>query len=188
MENQNIKTVREIFRHWYLPLMLGIIFVFIGVLVFITPVNAYMALTMIFSITFVITGAIEITSSVLHRRDMNNWGWSLTTGILDLIVGLILVSHPLVSSMVLGLFVGFVILFRSFTAITWSIELRKYKVPYWGVLLGIGILGAIFSIILIWNPAFAGMTLVFLTGFAFVAVGIFQIYLSFVLAKIKNRI
>lgn len=61
----------------------------------------------------------------------------------------------------------------------WSLELRKHGASDWGVLLLVGILGLILTFILLWNPAFAGMTVVFYTALAFIMVGIFQIYLSF---------
>jgi uncharacterized membrane protein HdeD (DUF308 family) len=71
-------------------------------------------------------------------------------------------------------------------AIGWAIELKKYKTLNWGMSLTAGILGVLFSLILLWNPVFAGLTLVFYTGFAFVMVGIFQIYRSLSLRSLKK--
>lgn len=72
--------------------------------------------------------------------------------------------------------------------IAWSIELKKFKISDFGWLLFLSILGVIFSFVLLWNPIFAGLTVAVFTGIALIAVGIFQIYLSFALKKIRSEI
>jgi uncharacterized membrane protein HdeD (DUF308 family) len=186
MQNVFAETVKDTIKHWYLILLLGIIFIVAGIWVFITPAAAYFTLCVFFSVTFLITGVIEIYFSILYRKALDSWGWSLVFGILDFLVGVILISQPQISIAVLPLFVGFVVLFRSIMAIGWAIELKKYKTLNWGMSLTAGILGVLFSLILLWNPVFAGLTLVFYTGFAFVMVGIFQIYRSLSLRSLKK--
>jgi len=61
------------------------------------------------------------------------------------------------------------------------------KVPDWGWLLFIGITGVISAFIMIWNPVFAGLTIVAYTAVAFLSIGIFQIYLSFRLKKLNKE-
>ena len=82
--------------------------------------------------------------------------------------------------------VGFVVLYRSIMAISISLELRDYHIMDWGYLFGLGILGALFSFILLFNPGFAGLSLVVWTGLALVIVGIFNIYFSFKLKKLHD--
>ena len=67
-----------------------------------------------------------------------------------------------------------------------SIDLKSFGVNEWGWLLALGILGMLFSFILLWNPAFAGMTIVIWTSFAFIAIGIFRIFLSFKLKGLND--
>jgi uncharacterized membrane protein HdeD (DUF308 family) len=71
-------------------------------------------------------------------------------------------------------------------AISFSIELSSYGVKQWGWLLLMGIIGLIFSYILIWNPVFAGLTLVYWTGLALITLGIFSIYFSIQLNKLRK--
>jgi phosphotransferase system glucose/maltose/N-acetylglucosamine-specific IIC component len=49
----------------------------------------------------------------------------------------------------------------------------------------IGVLGLILAFILVWNPLFAGMTIMFWIGIAIFAAGIFSIYLAFKLKKLN---
>jgi uncharacterized membrane protein HdeD (DUF308 family) len=117
---------------------------------------------------------------------MEGWGWDLSLGILSLLVGILMLIHPEISMVTLPFFVGFVLLFRSIMAIGVSLELRNYYILDWGYLLAIGIIGTMFSLILLWNPAFAGLSLVMWTALAFIALGAFSIYLSLKLKKLHD--
>jgi uncharacterized membrane protein HdeD (DUF308 family) len=188
MATELLKEVRNAVRYWYLPLILGIILIITGIWVFLTPLASYVTLAILFAFTFLFVGILQIIYAVSNRKETENWGWSLAGGIIDLIIGILLVSRPALPIAILPFFVGFGILFRSIMAIGWAIELKKQRVLDWGNLLAIGILGLIFSFIIIWNPVFGGLTIVFYTAAAFLVIGIFEVYLAFRLSKLKKRL
>lgn len=188
MLNEAIKSIRDTIKHWYLPLILGIVFIAVGILALITPEATYLSLAIFFSVSFFVVGMLEIIFSISHREQLDGWGWSLASGILSFIIGLLLIIHPHVSVITLPLFVGFLVLYRSIMAIAWSIELKNYKVPNWGWLLFTGILGVIISFFLLWNPYIAGLTAAVFTGISLVIVGIFHVHFSIELKKINNTI
>ena len=140
MYKETFKLIKDTIKHWYLLLVLGIIFIIVGMLAIITPVAAYLSLAILFSVTFFVTGVLEIIFSIIYKKQFDSWGWTLASGILDFIIGLILILNPQISIITLPLFVGFVVLYRSMMAIAWSIELKKYSVSNWGWLLFTGIL------------------------------------------------
>jgi uncharacterized membrane protein HdeD (DUF308 family) len=186
MYNETFKSIKDTIKHWYLPLILGILFIIVGVWAIVTPVSTYLSLAILFSVTFFVAGFLEIIYSISYRKQLDGWGWSLASGILSLIIGVLLIIYPQVSIITLPLFVGFVVLFHSSMAIAWSIELKKYKVSNWGWLLFAGILGVIFSFILLMNPLIAGLTVAVFTGISFITIGIFHIHFSIELKKLKN--
>lgn len=188
MYNDTFKSVKDTIKHWYLPLILGIIFLFVGIWAIITPAATYLSLAILFSVTFFVAGILEIVYSISFRKQLDGWCWSLASGILNFIIGLLLILNPQISIITLPLFVGFVVLYRSIMGIAWSIELKKYKVSNWGWLLFTGIVGVIFSFILLWNPFFAGFTVAVFTGIALITIGIFHIHFSIELKKLKNTI
>jgi len=179
--------IRGIARNWYLELIRGILFVAAGVWVFMTPASSYVALALFFAITFLITGILEISYVLSNRKHLEGWGWTLVGGIVQTLIGLLLVSHPLLTMAVLPFYVGFALLFRSSMAIGLAIELGRIHVPDWGVLLFMGLLGMISSFIMLWNPALGGLTIVAYTALAFLSVGIFNMYLSFQLKKLNKE-
>ena len=186
METEIINSVKNYSKHWYLSLILGILFIGAGIWVFMTPVSSYLALSILFSVTIFISGISEIIYSISNRKEMDNWGWVLTGGIIDLLFGLWLMSSPLLSIAVLPFVVGFMLMFRSMVAIGFAFDLKDFANSGWGWLLALSILGLLFSFVLLWNPAFAGLSLVICTGCAFITLGIYRIILSFKLKHLHN--
>ncbi len=173
-------------RYWYLILILGMVMVATGLWVFATPLTAYVTLALLFAATFFITGLLEIIYAISNRRVNDNWGWSLTGGIIDLVIGILLLSNPGMTMLFLAFYVGFGILFRSVMVIGGAISLKKFDWKYWWVYLIFGISGIVFSLFMILYPMIGGITLVFYTGMAFILIGAANIFLAFKLRKIKK--
>jgi uncharacterized membrane protein HdeD (DUF308 family) len=186
MQNSPFKTIRNDVKHWYLLLIVGLLYMCVGIWVFVTPLSSYVALSILFSVSFLVSGISDIVFSVSNRKELDSWGWKLAFGILSTIAGLILFSQPLISITALPLYVGFMALFYSIMAISFSIELRSYGIKNWASVLFIGILGIIFSCIILWDPLFAGLTLVYWTGLAFITVGVYRIIFSIQLNKLRK--
>ncbi|MCX2744152.1 DUF308 domain-containing protein [Mangrovivirga sp. M17] len=179
------KTLQSSVKHWYLHLIIGMALLILGFMIISRPLEAYVTLAIYFSILFLFNGVLEIFYSITNKDTIDSWGWSLVMGILDFIVGLILVSNLAISLTVLAFVVGFGVLFRSLMAISWSLELKKYENSGWGWIMAFAILGLLFSFMLLWNPGIAQMTVVFWTAFAMFSIGIFEITFSFRLKKLK---
>ncbi len=187
MPNYFMKSVTRAVRYWYIPLLIGLAFVAIGIWVFATPLESYFTLAFLFSLSFLISGVLEIIFSLSNRNEMDNWGWTLLFGIIGVLAGILLLANPEISALTLSLYVAVVILTRSVLLISFSVDMKNYGVPDWGLLMALGILGTLFAFILLWNPLFAGLSLVYWTALAFVAIGISGIYLSLRLKKLHDN-
>lgn len=188
MANSILKDIRDSVKHWYLPVIIGIILLLTGIWTFRSPAESYLALAMIFSISFIFSGLLEIFFAISNRDTLRNWGWTLVFGIATLVVGLILVRNPLISLATLPFYVGFMILFRSVGAIGYSMDLKEHGELEWGTFMVLGVLGIIFSSIMLWNPVFGGLNIVIWTGIIFVTSGIFNIYLGFRMKRINKNV
>lgn len=172
-------------RLWFLPLITGILFIIVGIWIFKTPMESYLTLSIFFAVTFLISGLFEIIHA-LSNTHLRNWGWSLAGGLIDLLFGIIMISSPLLSATVLALYVGFIILFRSFMSIGFALNLRELQSKSWASPLIFGIIGVIFAIIMIVNPAFGGLSIIIYTALAFILIGIVQISFAFMIRKLKR--
>ncbi|MEM1002119.1 MAG: HdeD family acid-resistance protein [Bacteroidota bacterium] len=186
MKNQFFKMVRNSIKYWYVPLIVGLLFTAVGIWVFATPLESYLTLSVLFSITFLVAGLSETFFAYSNRKEIDSWGWMLFSGILNILLGSILISNPNISMIILSFYIGFLILFRSIQSIAIAYDLRNYGILDWGNLAIIGVLGVIFSCILIWNPVFAGLTLIFWTGTALILAGAATVYLAFKLRKLGD--
>lgn len=181
-----LKSFRNSVKHWYIPLILGILFIGCGVYVFSSPIETYLALSVLFSVSFIISGISDIFFAINNSRFLNGWGLYLVTGLLSLIMGIYLVSYPHLSMGILPFIVGFTVMFRSFQLLGISLELKDTHVPSWGILTFFSIIGIILSFILLANPIFSGFSLVVSTGLSFISVGIASVILAFDLKKLKD--
>ncbi|MCK8521809.1 DUF308 domain-containing protein [Aquimarina sp. D1M17] len=183
MNNQSTSSAKESIKYWYLPLIVGIFLIGGGIKAFISPDKAFLALNNLLSYAFLVIGVIEILFAFSNKNKIDNWGWVLVLGIITTLIGILLLSHPEVSLISLALYVGFILLFRSFGAMAMAIDLRSYGEKNWVVLMIISVLGIIFSFILIWNPKFVGMTFVFWIGLSLISTGFFSVLAAF---RMKN--
>ena len=186
MENLFLKQIHSTLKYWYIPLLVGLFFVIVSIITFTSPQTSLLALALLFSLSFLFGGISEIIFSFANRKQLHNWGWALVFGIITTLVGFLLFTNPALSITTIALYVGFIILFRSISAISFAIDIKRYGSKNWGTLLFSGIVGAIFSFILIWNPLFAGMSVVILVALSFLFGGIFNIILSLQLRKLHG--
>ena len=186
MQSLFLNSIKNSIKHWYIPLLVGILFIVVSIVAFTSPVTSLLTLSVLFALSFLFGGLSEIIFSIVNRNQLDNWGWSLAFGILTFIIGISLVSHPALSITVLAFYVGFLLLFRSIASIGFAMDVKKYGSKNWIGLLIFGILGAIVSFFLIWNPVFAGMSVVILVALSFLFAGIFSILLAFQLRKLHK--
>lgn len=179
-----LKKVKNSVKHWYIPLIIGLIFIALGIWTFMSPAESFLSLTILFIWAFIVGGIFEIFFAVTNKEELDHWGWELASGILTLAIGIIMALNPAISLVTLPFYVGFVIMFRSIMAISSSIELKKYGVLDWGNLMAMGILGLILSFILLWNPMLAGLSIVVWTGMALIIIGGYAIYFATKLKKL----
>lgn len=186
MKSFFLKSIQDTIKYWYIPLIVGLFFVIVSIVAFTSPQSSLLALSILFALSFLFGGLSEIVFSIVNRNRMQNWGWSLAFGIITLVVGISLTVHPALSLNVLAFYIGFLFLFRSVAAFSFALDVKRYGSKNWGGLLALGIIGAIFSFILILNPVFAGMSIVVLVSLSFLFTGLFSIYLSFQLRKLHK--
>ncbi len=181
------KTITNAIKYWYIPLIVGIIFAAIGIYTLFSPLETYLTLSVLFSFSFLFSGLSEIVFSISNQKEIDNWGWTLIFGIVTTLFGVLLLVNPQISITTLPFYIGVVALFRSITGIAYALDLKKYGMSEWGGLMFVAIIGLLLSFILIWNPVFAGLTIVAWTGVVLISAGIFSIYLSIKLKKLNIK-
>jgi uncharacterized membrane protein HdeD (DUF308 family) len=178
-------TISSTLKHWYLPLIVGILFIVFGAYIFTVPLEAYVTLSILFSLSFFFSGITEIFFAVTNKDSIEGWGWYLVGGILTSLFGTYLIIYPGISMATLPFIVGFAFLFRSSQGLGFAFDLKKGGLP-WGGLAFISVLGILFSFLLLANPVIASASIVVMTALSIITVGSYSILLALTLKKVKD--
>ena len=181
-----ITEIRQVVRYWWIFIVLGSVLIVLGLSVMNHPLATYAGLSVIFATIFIVNGLLEIAFGVGNYRSVHGWGWHLAGGILDLMIGALLVVNPVITAVALPYFVGFWLMFRSIAVIGRCFDLPVMW-PEKGWLMLLGVAGVIFSFMILWNPALGIFTLVVWTAFAFISIGLFYIFFGLHLKKFGGR-
>ena len=151
---------------WWLVLLEGIAAAIIGIFLLTAPGITLFALVQITGFFWLIGGIFRIVSIFV---DSSSWGWKLLGGVIGILAGLVVLQHPLWSTLLLpavyvvilgiqGIILGGVSLVMAFRGGGWGT----------GIL---GVLSIVLGVVLLLNPLFIGIAVLpFVLG-AFALVG-----------------
>ena len=103
--------------------VLGIV---IGVWLLAQPVAGALSLTFLLVVFFLIEGAVSIMFALEHKRELSGrWGWMLTSGIVDLVLGaMILGGYPSTAAWAIGVLVGINMVFGGVALLMMALHAR----------------------------------------------------------------
>jgi uncharacterized membrane protein HdeD (DUF308 family) len=175
MENQNVKN-------WYLPLIKGIIMIVLALMIFNSPEESLLAWVVYIGIGFILSGIVFMIQGFSARGTLDNWGWRVFEGVVDILVGFVLIANPAITAAILPFIIG---LWGAFYGIMLFIDAFAEKGGR-GIKLISGIVIFLFSLIVIFNPLFAGMTIAIWFGIILFCAGLYNVFFSFALKRAKS--
>ncbi|HWA34826.1 MAG TPA: DUF308 domain-containing protein [Cyclobacteriaceae bacterium] len=178
-------AISNALKHWYLPLLVGIMFILFGAYIFTVPIEAYVTLSVLFSVAFFFSGVSEIVFAFTNKEALQGWGWYLVSGIITFLIGTYLVMDPAISMATLPFLVAFGMMFRSAHSLGVSLDLKKLGLN-WGNLAFSSVLGILISFFLLANPVFAQLSIVTMTALSIIIVGVCGVTLAMILKNMKD--
>ena len=172
-------AVKNNIRNWWVFLLRGILFIALGIYMFMAPVASYITLSFFFGVIVLLAGVAELLYAYTNRHH-KGWGWRLFSGIIDLVLGIILVSNLAVSMSVLPFVMAAWFFFRGFSLFSFAAVVSGS----WWLNLG-GVLSVLFALLILFHPAIGAITIVLWTAFAFFITGIFNVLLAFRLKRLQ---
>ena len=165
-------------RHWWIFLLRGLLFIATGIYMICSPASSYVALGFFFGLIIFLAGIAELMHSV-RKHDTGNREWPLALGIIDILLGLVLMAHVAAGITILRIVVGIWFVFRGMSLFSFS----RLTGRSWVLILG-GLLTVLFGLLVIFNPVFGAMTIILWTAIAFIITGVFNVMLAFMLRKV----
>lgn len=158
---------------WHL--IAGLAMVIIGFFIWFNPALSLIALSLYLGTVLVVIGAGYISASL----DVDI-GWFTFVGVLDILIGIILVTNIGLTAASLPLILGIWCLAVGAAQLVSSYKFGRQNLP-WGWSLALGILGLVFGFLILEYPVLGTVTISTLMGLYFVFYGLFEIgeYLYF---------
>ncbi len=175
-------------RFWWLPMIVGLISLGLGIWTLTRPVQSMMFLAYIFSIGFIVAGIFNLIFAVSVSKSYSGWGWSLAVGLLDLIAGIWLFALPPQQMLTTFVFiVGIWILVVAINELCQSFMLIRVS-PWW-ILWMILLLIAVVVIagVFLMNPIESGVIVWLWLGLSLTLFGIYRISFAAHLKSLGNR-
>lgn len=174
-------------KFWWLFMIVGILFMPLGLWIIFSPVIGYEVVSMLLGWALIGYGVVQLLISSDARQHKHSWGWWLAGGIIDILLGFVLLGNIVLSELLLPIIFAFVFLFKGANNIVSSISMRKIFGGWWMYLIN-GILMIIISMVFFYMPYMSTYAVLFLVALSFMYWGISIITFSMDLRPTKERL
>ena len=111
-----------------IQLLVGILYVVLGMAITDAPVVSVMALTMLAASLFIVAGIFRITAALILK--FPQWGWTLLNGVITTLLGVIIFRHfPEAGLWLVGTLIGIDLMFNGVSWIMLSLSIRSLPNP-----------------------------------------------------------
>ena len=158
-----LENSKRAIRYWWLLLLVGVILIVAGISVFLYPVQSYLGLSVLFGWLMLVSGVLEAVLASSNRHFVTGRGWMLVGGIIEIILGIILIFNVSLSAVALPIILGFWLLLRGFGTIGLGGDMTAVGVPGAGWTVFTGILLLLCSLWILLQPliVWVGISLLF---------------------------
>lgn len=160
-------------------MIVGIALFVVGILIFVYPTQSYLGMSMLFGWLMLVSGILEVVLSTANKHFVTGRGWMLAGGIIEIILGLILIFNVALSAATLPIFLGFWLMLRGFSAIGLGGDMSTLEVPGAGWSVFTGILLLLCALWILFQPLVIGTTAVIIwVGISLLFAGVAAFSLS----------
>jgi uncharacterized membrane protein HdeD (DUF308 family) len=173
-------------KNWWLLTIVGLAITLLGFWVYKNPIENYIALSILFSVVIFISGILEIIFAITNSKIIKGWGWMLTSGIFDLIIGIILVTKEDITMAILPIIFGIWLIFRGISQVSRGILIKQAHLKNWGWPIIGGFLVIAFGFMVIYSPQFGAASIIIWTALSLILLGLLTILFSVIIKKLNT--
>lgn len=163
---------------WHL--LAGILMLLVGAYVWFNPVVSLVALSLYLGAALIVIGAGYIGSSLSVES-----GWYMFVGLLDILIGIILVANIGVTAATLPVIFALWCMAVGAAQLVSAYHLGRSDMP-WGWSLSLGVLGLVFGFLILRYPGIGAVTISTLLGLYIVLYGLLEISEFIYFRRVKN--
>lgn len=158
------EQLRAFARVWWLPMCVGLLSIVAGVIVLIKPGNSLKAIAVIVGIFIALDGVVALIAAL--RRTTESRGLTAFMGVFGLVVGVLLIRHPVQGVTAVALLVGIWLIAIGAIRFVQSFE-EEHKV--WRLL--VAVIEIVAGIVIVSTPGIGLAALAIIIGISLIANG-----------------
>jgi uncharacterized membrane protein HdeD (DUF308 family) len=165
-------------------LLRGLIWLALGILIFVRPLESVAALALVIAIWALVSGISQIVQSVEMRSAVAHWWLLLISGIISVAFGIAALRYyPVLSLTFAVIWTAYWFLLTGVVSLSVSFQERKIGMPWgWTAFFGVvGVLAGVYA--LFFPPGTLAVIMGLLAGLAFVG-GFAQLFGAYALGKV----
>ncbi|MCJ7545276.1 MAG: DUF308 domain-containing protein [Deltaproteobacteria bacterium] len=174
---------------WWLILLRGIVLVLLGILFLTRPAATLTLVIWFLGAYWFVDGIVTLVKSIKGRKTIKYWGWGIFVGIIGIIAGLLVFSHPVAATLLtttfLVYFLGFAAMISGISSIVTGISLRKKISNEWSMVFG-GVVWFLLGLLLVAHPLVALLVYIYTVGILAIIGGIMLVANAFVIRGIAK--
>lgn len=178
----------KIKRTFNVSLITSIIFVIVGLFLFIKPDTTISLISYVFGGVLLLMGLINVYKYFSSNNKLNMFSFDLAYGVLLVIAGLFLIIDTSIFAKVINIILGIWIIVNSITKFQYGIVLKKVKNSDWGYTIFVSLLSFLWGVLLLVNPFESALTITQIIGIFIIVYAVLDIIDNFVIRKNINDI
>jgi uncharacterized membrane protein HdeD (DUF308 family) len=175
--------IENISKGWWVLLGSGVLSVVAGGIIILTDWSVA-DLAFVLGVVLVFRGFLTLFSVPI---DGSIRAWSIVVGLLEIGVGIAVWTWPGPTLLVIATWIGWLLLFRGVMTISGAVVARSI-IPYWGIVLGVGILEVAASFYLLARPGLTLVATILAIGLTTMFYGVVEIVAAFEVKHLPRRL
>ncbi len=175
----------QLFKNWWLLTLKGLLAIVFGILLVSMPSASIILFMEWFGAIILVGGIFIILGSISHKKYNTKWKNWLFEGILDIIIGLVIIIFPQRSIEIFVIIIAIWAIIVGFTQLFSAMSLENAKKTRWLMFLNAMIV-IIFAIVLFINPFESTVAITYMAGIFAIIFGLFIALYSFHLREFKE--
>jgi uncharacterized membrane protein HdeD (DUF308 family) len=175
---QTNPLVHVLARNWWAVLIRGIVAVIFGILAYLWPGAAWVAIAILFGAYALVDGIFAIVATVRAAETQQRWWPFMVEGIVGIIIAAITFYDVRITILALYFTIAAWAFLTGIFEIVAAIELRKHIANEFWLILG-GIASIAFAVLMIWFPLAGLLAVTWLIAAYAIVFGIILIALAF---------
>lgn len=159
------RALREISALWWLTLLVGMLSIIAGIIVLARPSKSLAAIAVITGIFVLLDGIVTLVAALVRTTD--NRGLAALVGVVNLVIGVLLIRHPTKGVLAIALFIGIWLIAMGAVRLVLAFDTHGHR----GWRIVVAVVDLIAGIVLVSSPSIGVATLALFVGLALIVNG-----------------